>query len=169
MGDNNGMTPKLPIKIKLNGGIMPKKATPFDAAYDIYVPQDTPVIYGRQKVDLGFALEIPHGYAAIIQPRSGCSLKGIEGIGIDKETPVRIDADVHIGLVDEKYRGNVGVTLEVHDKDFDDSRGGISWFSKGSRIAQMRIVEVPDTELIEVDELDMTNDRGGGFGHTGVK
>jgi len=169
MGDNNGMKPKLPIKVKLNGGMMPTKATPFDAAYDLYVPEDVPVIYGRQKIDLGIALEIPHGYAAIIQPRSGCSLKGIEGIGVDGVTPVRIDADVLVGLVDEKFRGNIGVIIDVHEKDFSDDIGGISWFSKGSRIAQMRIVEVPDTELIEVDELDMTNDRGGGFGHTGVK
>lgn len=26
--------------------------------------------------------------------------------------------------------------------------------------------EVPDTVMVEVDELDMTDDRGGGFGHT---
>ena len=30
----------------------------------------------------------------------------------------------------------------------------------------MQIVNVPDTEMIEADELDMTDDRGGGFGHT---
>ena len=32
----------------------------------------------------------------------------------------------------------------------------------------MQFVAVPDTELVEVNELDMTDDRGGGFGHTNI-
>jgi dUTPase len=31
----------------------------------------------------------------------------------------------------------------------------------------MRIVQVPDTELMEVEELDMTKNRGGGYGSSG--
>jgi dUTPase len=40
---------------------------------------------------------------------------------------------------------------------------------KGTRIAQMRIVKIPQTQMVKVDRINMSNDRGGGFGHTGAK
>lgn len=39
------------------------------------------------------------------------------------------------------------------------------YIPKGTRICQLQSAAVPDTELVEADELDMTDDRGGGFGH----
>ena len=110
------------IKIKLEGGIMPKKATPFDAAYDVYVPEDTDFKIGRQRIDLKFRMELPHGMAAFIRSRSGYSLKGIEATGVDvngEEYDVILNADVMTGLVDEKYRGTVGVLVKQHY--YDDS------------------------------------------------
>ena len=156
------------IKIKLNGGMMPKKATPFDAAYDVYMPEDTDIKIGRQRIDLKFSAELPHGTAALVRAISGYSLEGVEAYVIrcdsDKEEKVRIDADVITGLCDEKYRGNYGVLLNVYFMvPFYYRR---VYLKKGTRIAQMQIVAVPDTEIVEVDELDMTDDRGGGFGHT---
>ena len=157
------------IKIKLEGGIMPKKATPFDAAYDVYVPEDTDLKIGRQRIDLKFRMELPHGMAAFIRSSSGYSIEGIEAIVVDlqgKEHDVRIDADVTTGLCDEKYRGFVGVILHFH---FYEGFYKRVYLKKGTRIAQMQIVNVPDTEIVESDELDMTDDRGGGFGHTNLK
>lgn len=160
LGDN------IRIKIKLEGGIMPKKATPFDAAYDVYVPEDTDLKIGRQCIDLKFRMELPHGMAAFIRSRSGYSLKGIEATVVDlqgKEHDARIDADVLTGLIDEKYRDFVGVLLHF---PFYKGYYRRIYLKRGTRIAQMQIVSVPDTEMIEADELDMTDDRGGGFGHT---
>ena len=154
------------IKIKLEGGIMPKKATPFDAAYDVYVPEDTDLKIGRQRIDLKFSMELPHGMAAFIRSRSGYSLKGIEATVVNmigNERNIRINADVVTGLVDEKYRGTVGVLLNYYYYEGYYNR---IYLKKGTRIAQMQIVNVPDTEMVESDELDMTDDRGGGFGHT---
>lgn len=154
------------IKIKLDGGMMPKKATPFDAAYDVYVPEDTNIKIGRQRIDLKFSIELPHGFSAHIRARSGYSLKGMEAMVVrynGKAEKCRIDADIITGVVDEKYRENVGAILNVH------SIGGFYkcvYLAKGTRIAQMQIVNVPDTEMVEADELDMTDERGGGFGHT---
>lgn len=156
------------IKIKLEGGMMPKKATPFDAAYDVYVPEDTDLKIGRQCIDLKFRMELPHGMAAFIRSRSGYSLKGIEAtvVGmIGEEYNVRINADVITGLVDEKYRDSVGVLLNFH---FYEGFYKRIYLKKGTRIAQMQIVSVPETEMVEADELDMTDDRGGGFGHTNM-
>lgn len=77
-----------------------------------------------------------------------------------------INADVKIGLVDSNYRKNVGTILQVRDA-FAVIEGG--WYlKKGSRISQMRIVDVPDVELIEAESLSET-ERDGGFGTTGQR
>lgn len=63
------------VKIKLDGGMMPQKQHLDDAAFDLYVPDDVEITGWRQVVDLKFGMEIPSGYAATIQPRSGFSAK----------------------------------------------------------------------------------------------
>lgn len=162
------------LKIKLDGGVAPKKGSDFAAAYDLYCPEDFVLKTGRQVVDTKFSIEIPHEHAAIIQPRSGFSVKGMQvsryymngGEWVLTNDDCRLDADVIVGLVDEDFRGHVGVILKVNRYIYENERFVIP---KGTRIAQMRIVYVPDTQIQVVDELDMTNDRGGGYGHTGSK
>ena len=155
------------IKIKLEGGFMPTKSSEFSAAYDLYCPQDVTVSYGRQVIDLAFRMELPHGKAALVQPRSGFSSNGIEVLRSTdgKEAELfRLDADVLLGLVDEDYRGRVGVILKVNVKS-----KATFVIPQGTRLAQMRIVDVPDVEFDVVAELDMFHDRGGGFGHSGAR
>lgn len=163
------------VKIKLNGGIMPVKGSKYAAAYDLFVPCDTELKFGRQVVDLKFSMELAHGYAAIIQPRSGFTCKGMQILTIArnklfswlgiKAKEKRVDADVIIGLVDEDYRDNVGAL--VKSNYWSLFKKGI--IPAGTRIAQMRIVHIPNTEFIEAESLDMEKDRGGGYGHTGNK
>lgn len=165
------------VKIKLNGGIMPKKAHPSDAAFDLYVPEDVVLRHGRQIIDLKFSIELPVGYAATIQPRSGFSSKGIEveehfnpfGGCEDRITIERINGDVLRGLVDSGYRGNVGVILNIVQMGCGYNEEYYHVLKKGTRIAQMQIVEVPQVDLIEVDELSETDRGEGGFGHTGAR
>ena len=164
------MLPKK-VKVKLNGGMMPRKSDGGAAAYDLYAPENVELRYGRQVVDIGFAMELPHNHAANIQARSGFSSKGFEVELLPRLLPrflpcrkKRIDADAILGLVDENYRGNVGVIV----RSCFWSPFYRAYITKGTRIAQMRISVVPETELVETDELDMSNDRGGGFGHTGA-
>lgn len=163
------------VKIKLNGGIMPTKGSEFAAAYDLYVPENTELKYGRQVIDLKFSIELPHGYAAIIQPRSGFTCKGMQVqamirhwwfmlLGVFSKEK-RVDADVMVGLVDEDYRDSVGALVKSNYLPI--FRKAV--IPKGTRIAQMRVVGVPDTELKDVVRLDMTKNRGGGYGHTGTK
>ena len=159
------------VKIKLNGGIMPKKATVGAAAFDLYAPEDVEVKQGRQVVDMKFSLELPNGYAATIQPRSGFSAKGIDVDRIyengDVIESVRLDGDVRRGLIDEDYRGKVGVILYL--RPFYAGPFEKVVIRKGTRIAQMQIVEVPQVDLIEVEELSETDRGEGGFGHTGTR
>ena len=146
---------------------MPKKATIGAAAYDLYVPEDVEIKGGRQIISMGFSMELPHGYAATIQPRSGFSSKGIEVKVLSNDgewTDYRLDSDVKRGLIDEDYRGNVGVILMTREYTY-----ARTILKKGTRIAQMQIIEVPQVELIEAEELSDTDRGEGGFGHTGTK
>ena len=160
------------VKIKLNGGIMPKKAHPSDAAFDLYVPEDIVLQHGRQIIDLKFSIELPTGYAATIQPRSGFSAKGIEveahqdilGTGVEDIFETRIDADIIRGLIDENYRGSVGAIIKVDDEYCVYHK---CILKKGTRIGQMQIVEVPQVELVEVELLSETDRGEGGFGSSG--
>ena len=65
------------------------------------------------------------------------------------------------GVIDEDYRGNVGVILFNHsDVDFA--------VAVGDRVAQL-VLEVITTPAVEVvEELEDTARGAGGFGSTGV-
>ena len=69
--------------------------------------------------------------------------------------------DVGAGVIDEDYRGEVGVILFNHSKvDFV--------VKTGDRIAQLIIEKITPTVIEEVKELDETDRGEGGFGSTGV-
>lgn len=156
--------------------LAPTKGTEKSAAYDLYVQEDVVIKKGRQVVPTGFAIELDPDTAAEIRPRSGYSSKGMEGYGIfhplvDSRLhiyapkcityePHRYNADVLHGLCDEDYRNEVGIII----KSDDDTEFLIK---RGTRIAQMLIVNVPKTEIEIVEELSKTN-RNGGFGSTNV-
>jgi dUTP pyrophosphatase len=159
------------VKIKLNGGIMPMRQHEDDAAFDLFVPLNIDLQPGRQVVDLKFSLELPRGYAATIQPRSGFSAKGMEVYcsmteldGRRTEGTERLNADVVRGLIDAGYRGSVGVIVNVSCHFI-----GRRTLMQGTRIAQMQIVPVPVVTLKEVDELSETDRGEGGFGSSGAK
>ena len=148
---------------------MPKKQTEGAAAFDLYLPEDVYVHYGRQLIDLKFSIELPKGYAATIQPRSGFSAKGIECMyDLSKREMTcykcRLDADVIRGLIDEDFRGNVHIILNNHEYVSLQK-----FIPKGTRIAQMQIVEVPQVEFVQVSELSETERGEGGIGSTRAK
>ena len=160
---------KVKIKRLSDNAVMPHKMHDNDAGFDLYVPRDTELSEGRQVIPLEFSMELPHGYAATIQPRSGFSSKGIECEyyiwEIKESGEFRIDADVIRGLVDENYRGVVGVIINVHRLITPAERFILK---RGTRIAQMQIVEVLDVELEESDALSDTDRGTDGFGSTGL-
>jgi dUTP pyrophosphatase len=137
---------------------MPKKATEGAAAYDVYTPESKIVNKGRQIIPLDFAIELPYGYEAKIEPRSGFSSKGIEGIYRDTELR-RFDCDVIQGKIDSDYRGCVGVIVKNNDFPF--------LLKRGTRIAQLTIYKVEDAEFEVVDELTETERGEKGYGSTG--
>ena len=100
----------------------------------------------RALVPTGLAVAIPEGYAGYVQPRSGLAAK--HGISI-VNTP---------GLVDSGYRGELLVNLVN-----TDAREPFV-VEPGMRIAQLVILELPEVELVEVDELPDSERGVRGFG-----
>lgn len=153
-------------KIVLECGILPKRATSGAACFDLYAPEDFYLTPGRQVMNLGMKLQLPTNMAAIIKSRSGFASRGMEVMVTDwsGQRTVHIDADVIQGVIDADYTGLVGVILNVHD----DCRLK-PFIPKGTRVAQMQLIDVPEVEFTQVDTLDETERGDGGFGHTGTK
>ena len=152
------------VKIKLiEGGVMPEKKHIDDAAFDCYarLDEDMEIEVGyRAKIPLGFALELPKGWEAVIRPRSGLTLKGI---------------DIGIGTIDANYRGEVcAVVINNSNPPFtvyEDGTTGQESFvvHNGDRICQMVIKKLDEVELVRVNELSDTERGKNGFGSTGIR
>lgn len=128
----------------------PSCAHPGDAGLDIRSAEDVVILPGeRATVSTGFAMALPEGYAAFVQPRSGLAAR--DGISI-VNTP---------GLIDCHYRGEVKVILINHGNEAFRVR-------RGDRIAQMVIQGVEAVRVEVVEELEDTTRGEGGFGSTGV-
>lgn len=147
---------KVRIKKLVPEAVVPSKATPGSAAYDVRICEDVVVLpMRRQVIPLCFAVEMPYGIEAKIEPRSGFSSKGM----LDKDGQ-RKDADVIQGKVDSDYRGPVGVIVHSHEPyPFT--------LEKGTAVAQMTFYRVEDADFDEADELSSTERGEGGFGHSG--
>lgn len=153
-----------------NDAIIPKKATPLSVGYDVYTCEDMVVEKGRMVIPLGFALEMPEGVEAKIEPRSGFSAKGIKGYAVvapEKEgewrrigKPGRFDADVIVGKIDPDYTGEIGVIVKNNDESF--------FLPKGTRIAQMTFYKTYAPTFEQVNVLTATTRGSGGFGSTGT-
>ena len=151
------------VKIKKlsDDALMPFRVTEGSAAYDIYAPCDLRISRGRQVIDLMFAIELPVGYEAKVESRSGYSSKGFAGsLASDMQPDMRFDCDVLSGKIDSDYMGPVGVIVNNRDKPF--------FIKRGQRIAQMTIYKVEGVGFVECDELSDTERGTGGFGHSGV-
>ena len=154
------------VKIILErGGIMPRKATDGAACFDLHTPADFELKQGRQVIPLDIRMQLPENMTAIIESRSGFASKGIEAIvqNWSGQNKKHINADVLRGIIDCDYTGIIGVIIKV-----DDELPTKTFIPKGTRIAQMMILDVPPVSFTQVDELDETERGDGGFGHTGA-
>ncbi|XP_058815481.1 deoxyuridine 5'-triphosphate nucleotidohydrolase [Topomyia yanbarensis] len=122
-----------------------EKAAGFDlkSAYEYTVPAR-----GKQLVMTDIQVQVPEGCYGRVAPRSGLAVKNF--------------IDVGAGVVDEDYRGNLGVVLFNHsDVEFKVARG--------DRIAQFICERIFYPELEEVGSLTETERGSGGFGSTGTQ
>lgn len=121
---------------------LPRKASEYAAGFDLYSNDKENIIIkpGEKKfIHTGLIMEIPIGYAGFIYTRSG--------FGCDC-----------VSVIDSDYRGEVMVCLHNHGtEDFE--------IRKQYNIAQIVFMKVPDVELVEVTD---TNISSGDFGSTGI-
>lgn len=116
------------------------------ACEDIIIPANS---FGTI-VKTGLAMAIPVGWAIAVRPRSGMSCK----------TQIRI-ANAP-GTIDTDYKDEIGVIVD----NFSSEPYVIKI---GDRIAQFVIERNYQANFTETDDVHKHGeDRGGGFGHTGV-
>lgn len=137
------------MKVKLEkGAIKPTKAHENDAGYDLYAMNHAEILpRTHHSFDTGVHIEIPHGYVGIVSGRSGLNFRKQLVLG-------------GVGIIDENYRGTIGVMLYNHGE----------WtqvVNEGDRIAQLVIVPYFSEAIDVVDELSDTDRGSGGFGSTG--
>ena len=146
-----GIHPKGLFKVRLirNTSICPSKTHDGDAGFDVFNDSGDVVLWpGRKLFRLGFAIELPPGWMAMIQEKSGLALnQGIFTMG---------------NVIDSSYRG------ECHAILFRT----VLWPVKvrqGQKIAQMLIMPCyTEPQFHVVKELSDTSRKAGGFGSTGL-
>jgi len=162
----------VPVEICREDAKLPTYATNGSAAMDIYSPKEYTIGPGECVIiPTGLKVNLPIGYALLIQPRSGMSRK----------TKLRIANTP--GLIDSDYHEEIGVIVENIDSPLKDYQiqqdgeailqgplyGSSFTIGKGERFAQMRLVEVPLVNWLPVESLgEFENDHGKGFGSTGT-
>ena len=116
---------------------------------DLRCAEDVPMKAGEfRMIPLGVAMELPHGFEALVAPRSSTFKK--YGVLLANS----------LGIIDESYKGD-------HDEwNFLAHAVRDTVIRKNERICQFRIIEhQPLVHLMEVDYL--CNADRGGIGSTG--
>lgn len=162
----------IPIEYCHSDAKMPTYAHLTDAGMDIYLTEDVTIHPGETVlIPTGIKVALPLGYELQVRPKSGRSLKSKLRIA---NTPGTIDAGYRdeIGIIAD----NIDPVIRSADIDEDGRLYNVLWgsdimLSKGEKIAQLVLSEVPKAVFYEVDSVAaIENDgRKGGFGSTGDK
>jgi dUTP pyrophosphatase len=142
-----------PLRVRLIDprAIVPTRAYPDDAGLDLHSVEEGILPPGhRASVGTGISLEIPFGCAGLVLPRSGLAER--HGIALVNSP----------GLIDAGYRGEIRVLLLNTDPEQPFT------VSVGDRIAQLVLVAVETSPVIEVEELTISERGVGGFGSSGM-
>lgn len=143
----------VPVKKLKENAVLPAYGTPYAAGADLYACLDAPVEIAPHKtvmIPLGFAMELPEGYAGFVFARSGLSTKR------------NLAPANKVGVIDSDYRGECMVPLHNHGETPQT-------VEPGERIAQMAVLPYLAVQYIEAETLSETGRGAGGFGSTGSK
>jgi dUTP pyrophosphatase len=143
--------------------MVPVRATKDAAGWDLYTAEDVALKpYEAAIIPTGLKIALPEGTALLILPRSGYSIKN------------QIIMPNSVGLIDEDYRGGVGVPMmwtPPIEEVFRAANSGQTMkfpIPKFTRIAQALLIPYLEQDWRKVDALPETARGSGGFGHTGV-
>lgn len=141
-----------PLRVRRlhDGARLPTRAYPGDAGLDLYALERAELGPGeRASIRTGIAVEIPEGQAGLVLPRSGLASR--HGIAL-------VNAP---GLIDSGYRGEIRVLLLNTDRDATFA------IAPGDRIAQLVLVRVEASDVVEAPALALSERGAGGFGSSG--
>ena len=128
---------------------LPVRQLPGDAGADLVLIEHLTLRPGARGIGrTGLAVELAPGTMGLVVPRSGLALRS--GVTV-------LNAP---GLIDEGYRGEVGVLLVNLGESAVE-------LLPGDRVAQLVVVPYADVAYVARTELTQTDRGAGGFGHTG--
>jgi dUTP pyrophosphatase len=137
----------IPVKVLAADAKFPVKAHDTDACYDLFVLKQIRIAgNGYAPVATGIAFNIPKGYFGKVYERSGVSL----------QRPISVKA----GVIDAGYTGEIMVIIHNHG-DMPEI------LDAGTKLAQIAIHQLPETELVQVTEFEGTDRGEKGFGSSG--
>lgn len=166
---------QIPVELCHPDAKIPQYANTSDSGMDVYALDDYTIAPGETKlIPTGIKLALPPGYEIQVRPKSGRALK----------TKLRIANTP--GTVDAGYRDEIKVIVENIEPpikdieyDFDDNgtpiiksilHGAAYTIGKGEKFCQLVLMEVPKAALYRVEQVgEIGENRGGGFGSTGLK
>lgn len=130
---------------------LPRRQHPGDAGFDLHTTRGAVLACGeRDLLPTGIAVALPSGYVAFVVPRSGLAVK--YGVSL-------LNAP---GTVDAGYRGEIKVSIVNLDPEEPVQ------FTRGDRIAQLIVQQIPEVRLHEVARLPGSERSTSGFGSTGA-
>ncbi|RUS12687.1 Deoxyuridine 5'-triphosphate nucleotidohydrolase [Jimgerdemannia flammicorona] len=148
---NNRATHAFSLRVKRlsEHAKLPTRGSAHAAGYDLYSSADTVIpAQGKTIVPTDISIGIPTGCYGRVAPRSGLAYKFF--------------LDTGAGVIDEDYRGPLGVIMFNFSKEDYQVKAG-------ERIAQLILEQIFTPEVVEVDSLEETERGAGGFGSTGKK
>ena len=166
---------QIPVELCHPDAKIPQYANTSDSGMDVYALDDYTIAPGETKlIPTGIKLALPPGYEIQVRPKSGRALK----------TKLRIANTP--GTVDAGYRDEIKVIVENIEPpikdieyDFNDNgtpiiksilHGAAYTIGKGEKFCQLVLMEVPKAALYRVEQVgEIGENRGGGFGSTGLK
>ena len=166
---------QIPVELCHPDAKIPQYANTSDSGMDVYALDDYTIAPGETKlIPTGIKFALPPGYEIQVRPKSGRALK----------TKLRIANTP--GTVDAGYRDEIKVIVENIEPpikdieyDFDDNgtpiiksilHGAAHTIGKGEKFCQLVLMEVPKAALYRVEQVgEIGENRGGGFGSTGLK
>lgn len=190
MNDTTGIAKRIinvPIELCHPNAKIPQYAHITDSGMDVFALEDVTIGPGETVlVPTGIKIALPPGYELQVRPKSGRALK----------TKLRIANTP--GTIDQGYRDEIGIIVEnidppiraIHPRErimgeyengmqtveqlpitAGDIEFGSSYtIGKGEKFAQLVLSEVPKVSFYRVESVqDLGEDRGGGFGSTGLK
>lgn len=172
-------TINVPIELCHPNAAIPQYAHISDSGMDVYALEDITIKPGQTVlVPTGIKVALPPGYELQVRPKSGRCIK----------TKLRVANTP--GTIDQGYRDEIKVIIENVDPPIrginplnwptDELNPVIHWsdiefgqsytVGKGEKFAQLVLAETPKVSFYRVDSVaDIGEDRGGGFGSTGLK